>query len=81
MKNILVNAGLDEHMDGRLQVALDFAHRFDAHLIFVQAQPYQSIMGVDMFGGAHLIAEALAPAIAAWPKCAAGQRQSCKRKG
>ncbi|MFC4291016.1 universal stress protein [Sphingorhabdus arenilitoris] len=60
MKNILVNAGIDDQMESRLQVALDFAHRFDAHLTFVQAQPYQSVMGIDMFGGAHLIAEAMA---------------------
>lgn len=64
MKSILIHAASDEFMESRLQVALDIARRFKGHLTLVQAQPYSSYMAVDMFGGTHMMAQALEAATA-----------------
>ncbi len=81
MKTILVNAGQDEQMESRLQVALDIARRFGAHLTLVEAQTYQSFMGVDMFGGAHLMAEALAASAAMMAETKEATEAKLKNEG
>lgn len=59
MKSILIHAANDEYFDSRLQIALDIVRCVNGHLTLVQAQPYQGFVAVDMFGGTHLLAQAL----------------------
>lgn len=58
MKSIMVHAGSDPGFDGRLQVALDLARRFNGHLSLILPRPPQDYVAFDMFGGAHFISEA-----------------------
>ena len=58
MKSIMVHAGSDSGFEGRLQVALDLARRFNGHLSLILPRPPQDYVAFDMFGGAHFIAEA-----------------------
>jgi len=60
MKSILLYASNDPAMESRLQAALDVARRCDAHLTLGRTQPYQDYLAIDMFGGAHLLADVLA---------------------
>lgn len=62
MKSIMVHASHDEDFDARMQVALDIARRFDAHLTFVQPALAQDFVAFDMAGGAHFVAQAYAAA-------------------
>lgn len=58
MKSIMVHAGSDAGFEGRLQVALDLARRFNSHLSLILPRPPQDYIAFDMFGGAHFIKEA-----------------------
>lgn len=58
MKSIMVHVGSDAGFDGRLQVALDLARRFNGHLSLILPRPPQDYVAFDMFGGAHFITEA-----------------------
>ena len=58
MKSIMVHAGSDSGFEGRLQVALDLARRFNGHLSLILPRPPQDYVAFDMFGGAHFISEA-----------------------
>ena len=60
MKSILLYTSNDPAMESRLQAALDVARRCDAHLTLTQTLPYQDYLAIDMFGGAHLMADVLA---------------------
>lgn len=58
MKSIMVHAGNDSAFEGRLQVGLDLARRFQGHISLILPRPTQDYVAFDMFGGAHFVAEA-----------------------
>ena len=58
MKSILLHIDHDPAMTARLQVALDIARRFNAHLKLVQPCLAQDFVAFDMAGGAHFVAHA-----------------------
>ncbi len=60
MKSILLHAARDNAMESRLQAALDIARRCDGHLTLLHGQAYHDYLAIDMFGGAHLMADVLA---------------------
>ncbi|MFM2409186.1 MAG: hypothetical protein RL481_14 [Pseudomonadota bacterium] len=62
MKSLTLHVGHDDGFDSRLQVALDLARRFDAHLTLVQPCLAQDFVAFDMAGGAHFVAQAYAAA-------------------
>ncbi len=62
LKSLMLLVGHDDGFDGRLQVALDLARRFDAHLTMVQPCLAQDFVAFDMAGGAHFVAQAYAAA-------------------
>jgi nucleotide-binding universal stress UspA family protein len=58
MKTLMLHVDHDSSFDGRLQVALDIARRFGAHLTLVQPCLSQDFVAFDMAGGAHFVAQA-----------------------
>lgn len=62
MRSILVHADSDDASEGRLQVALDLARRFEGHVTLMIATPLQQFVSFDPFGGTYFAAEALARA-------------------
>jgi nucleotide-binding universal stress UspA family protein len=58
MRSLMLHVGHDEGFDSRLQVALDIARRFEAHLTLVQPCLAQDFVAFDMAGGAHFVAQA-----------------------
>ena len=52
MKSILFNAYADTGHSRRLDVALDLARAFDAHLTIVNAMPYEAAGTIDPYGAA-----------------------------
>src|SRR3546814_1168050 len=62
MRSILVHADNDSAFEGRLQVALDLARRFEGHATLLIATPLQQFVSFDPFGGTYFAAEALAAA-------------------
>lgn len=52
MKSILFNAFPDEGHSRRLDLALDLARQFDAHLTLVNAMPYEAALATDSAGAA-----------------------------
>ncbi|AMG75696.1 universal stress protein [Sphingopyxis granuli] len=62
MRSILVHADHDAAFEGRLQVALDLARRFEGHVTLMIATPLQQFVSFDPFGGTYFAAEALARA-------------------
>lgn len=62
MRSILVHADHDAAFEGRLQVALDLARRFEGHVTLMIATPLQQFVSFDPFGGTYFAAEALAAA-------------------
>jgi nucleotide-binding universal stress UspA family protein len=62
MRSILVHADNDPACEGRLQVALDLARRFEGHVTLMIATPLQQFVSFDPFGGTYFAAEALARA-------------------
>lgn len=62
MRSILVHADNDAASEGRLQVALDLARRFEGHVTLMIATPLQQFVSFDPFGGTYFAAEALAKA-------------------
>src|SRR3546814_6744765 len=62
MSSILVHAENDSAFEGRLQVALDLARRFEGHATLLIATPLQQFVSFDPFGGTYFAAEALAAA-------------------
>lgn len=62
MRSILVHADSDAASEGRLQVALDCARRFEGHVSLLIATPLREFVSFDPFGGTYFAAEALAKA-------------------
>lgn len=62
MRSILVHADNDAASEGRYQVALDIARRFEGHVTLMIATPLQQFVSFDPFGGTYFAAEALAKA-------------------
>jgi nucleotide-binding universal stress UspA family protein len=62
MRSILVHADNDAASEGRLQIALDIARRFEGHVTLMIATPLQQFVSFDPFGGTYFAAEALAKA-------------------
>lgn len=62
MRSILVHADSDPASEGRLQVALDCARRFNGHVTPIIATPLREFVSFDPFGGTYFAAEALAKA-------------------
>lgn len=50
MRSLLLHIYQDDGLEGRLQVALDLARRFDAHLTCLQAVNYEVAMPGDFYG-------------------------------
>ena len=50
MRSILLHIHDDECLDARMQVALDLARAFDAHLTCVQAMPFELGVPGDLYG-------------------------------
>ena len=66
MRSLLLHAHRDANFDARLQVALDLARTFDAHLTLLQAVSYDITMPGDFYGAAVADMLPLARADAAW---------------
>ena len=62
MRSILVHADNDAASEGRLQVALDLARRFEGHVTLMIATPLQQFVSFDPFGGTYFATDALAKA-------------------
>lgn len=62
MRSILVHADHDGASEGRLQVALDLARRYRAHITLMVATPFRQFVSFDPFGGSYVATEALAQA-------------------
>lgn len=62
MKSLMLYVGRDDGFESRLEVALDLARRFDAHLTLAQPCLAQEFVAFDMAGGAHFVAQAYAAA-------------------
>src|SRR3546814_15419013 len=62
MRSILVHADNDSAFEGRLQVALDLARRFEGHATLLIATPLQQFVSFDPFDGTYFAAEAPAAA-------------------
>jgi nucleotide-binding universal stress UspA family protein len=60
MKTVLLYASEDNGMEARLQVALDLARAFDAHLECVQVTPFDAIIMGDSFGGVYALPNVVA---------------------
>jgi nucleotide-binding universal stress UspA family protein len=58
MKSLMLHVAHDEELDGRMQVALDIARRFESHLTLVQPSMVQDFVAFDMAGGSHFIGQA-----------------------
>lgn len=55
MKTVLLYANEDSGLESRLQAALDVARAFDAHILCVQATPFDAFVMGDPFGGVHAL--------------------------
>jgi nucleotide-binding universal stress UspA family protein len=58
MKSLILHVDHDDGFESRLQVALDIARRFEAHLTLAQPWLPQDFVAFDMAGGAHFVAQA-----------------------
>jgi nucleotide-binding universal stress UspA family protein len=58
MKSLMLHVAHDDGFEGRLEVTLDIARRFESHVTLVQPALAQEFVAFDMAGGAHFVAQA-----------------------